>query len=301
MRREAVAVGLAVAGLALAVTHTWRTPAPPQEDVSRVKGHVRSPTAEEEGGVLQPTQAAPRPAGANAAPRGSPRAPAVPEGPTNPPPPRRAASHLYRPSEAHTPAPRREPSNKPQPSGGAGGVETPERAPQAAPSSRAPGAQTAQSALPEVSGVAGQAADDREVPAGSESPVASSQELSPEPAGAGAAVVDPARKPALQVTPPKPVYAPAPEYPGFRLAVEPGGGSAGGLPVRPEGRLRVRLLVRADGTVGAVELLVSSGDPDLDRAAVTALSGWHFEPARRDGQPVDSYYVVWVAFRTVQP
>jgi len=53
--------------------------------------------------------------------------------------------------------------------------------------------------------------------------------------------------------------------------------------------------------VGAVELLVSSGDAELDRAAVAALSGWHFEPARRDGRPVDSYYVVWVTFRAVQP
>ena len=139
------------------------------------------------------------------------------------------------------------------------------------------------------------------MPARSESPVASLQELSQEPAEAGAAVVEPPPKPAPQVTPPKPVYAPAPEYPGFRLAVEPAAGSASGLPVRPEGRLRLRLLVRADGTVGAVELLVSSGDAELDRAAVTALSGWHFEPARRDGQPVDSYYVVWVAFRAVPP
>jgi protein TonB len=78
-------------------------------------------------------------------------------------------------------------------------------------------------------------------------------------------------------------------------------GSAAGFLIRPEGRLRLRLLVRADGTVGGVELLVSSGDAELDRAAVAALSRWQFEPARRDGQPVDSYYLVWVAFRTVQP
>ncbi len=177
-------------------------------------------------------------------------------------------------------------------------MATPERAAEAAAGLRAAG-QAARSALPEVPGPASPAVDGREGLTGSES-VASPQERPQQPDGAGAGVAEPAPKPP-PLMPPKPVYAPAPEYPGFRLAVEPSAGLASGLAVRPQGRVRLRLLVRADGTVGAVELLVSSGDADLDRAAVAALSGWRFEPARRDGQPVDSYYVVWVAFHTVEP
>jgi protein TonB len=97
------------------------------------------------------------------------------------------------------------------------------------------------------------------------------------------------------------VYAPVPEYPGLRLAVHSGGGSPSVFPVRPEGRLQVRLLVRADGVVGTVDVVASSGDPELDRAAVQALARWRFEPARRDGQPVDSYYLVWVTFEARGP
>lgn len=299
MRRQALAFGLLVAAVALVLAGTWRAPAPRRYPPEGAR-HVRPPTAEEEGGLQRATQPLPRPAAAKAPPYGGPRKHPVSAGPTDPPPPRQGVRHRHRSPEAHkTPAPRREPS-RPKPSGGLGGVGTPERPPEASPSSRAPGAHTARSGLTEVSAVAGPPADDRETLAGSDSPVASPQEPPKEP-GAASAVVEPGPKPAPQVTPPRPVYAPAPEYPGFRLAVEPAAGLASGLPIRPEGRLRLRLLVRADGTVGAVELLVSSGDAELDRAAVTALRGWQFEPARRDGQPVDSYYVVWVAFRTVQP
>ncbi len=68
-----------------------------------------------------------------------------------------------------------------------------------------------------------------------------------------------------------------------------------------EGRVRVRLLVRSDGTVASAEVVVSSGDPELDRAALDALGRWRFEPARRDGVPIDSYYLVWVSFQARGP
>jgi protein TonB len=71
--------------------------------------------------------------------------------------------------------------------------------------------------------------------------------------------------------------------------------------VRPEGRLRLRLFVRADGTVGDVEVVTPSGEPELDRAAAEALRRWRFQPARRDGEPVDSYYLVWVTFELRGP
>ncbi|MCS7235436.1 MAG: energy transducer TonB [Armatimonadota bacterium] len=98
------------------------------------------------------------------------------------------------------------------------------------------------------------------------------------------------------VEPPRPVYAPPPAYPGLRLFAEARAGVTWAAAVRPEGRLRLRLFVRADGTVGDVEVVTPSGEPELDRAAAEALRRWRFQPARRDGQPVDSYYLVWVVF-----
>lgn len=52
--------------------------------------------------------------------------------------------------------------------------------------------------------------------------------------------------------------------------------------------LRVRVL--ADGTVGELLIEQSSGNSDLDAAAVEAVRRWRFEAARRGGAPV----AVWV-------
>ncbi len=103
------------------------------------------------------------------------------------------------------------------------------------------------------------------------------------------------------LTPPRPLLTPHPAYPDtFTLSLRPSDLTSGVTLRRPEGRVRVRLLVRADGSVGSVEVVVSSGIPELDRAAVEALSRWRFEPARQDGVPVDAYYLLWVTFR-VEP
>ncbi|MER3456905.1 MAG: hypothetical protein C4304_08525 [candidate division GAL15 bacterium] len=117
----------------------------------------------------------------------------------------------------------------------------------------------------------------------------------PEPGPTPSAEATAVRQPVL-LSPPRPVYAPPPEYPGFRLAVQAREGWSFASAVPPHGRLRVRLLVRADGKVDRVDVLVPSGQPELDRAAVEALGRWRFEPARRGGEPVDSYYLVWVVF-----
>ncbi len=63
-----------------------------------------------------------------------------------------------------------------------------------------------------------------------------------------------------------------------------------------EGRAVLKVLVRADGTVGDVLVLVSSGYSALDRAAVDAARGWRFRPATRDGEPVDAWAVIPVRF-----
>lgn len=64
-----------------------------------------------------------------------------------------------------------------------------------------------------------------------------------------------------------------------------------------EGRVVVRLHVDAQGHPQAVELLESSGDSALDRAAVTTLRHWRLYPATAHGQPVDGQVVVPILFK----
>jgi len=52
---------------------------------------------------------------------------------------------------------------------------------------------------------------------------------------------------------------------------------------RVQGTVLLRLHIGADGAVTQAELLRSSGDADLDRAAQTTLARWHFLPAARHG------------------
>ena len=66
------------------------------------------------------------------------------------------------------------------------------------------------------------------------------------------------------------------------------------VPAYPEGPRRLgiqgtshlRVEVLATGVIGQVVVDRTAGHPDLDRAAVTAVRTWRFEPARRDGEPV---------------
>lgn len=125
----------------------------------------------------------------------------------------------------------------------------------------------------------------------------------PEPQESGPADPGPPAGPAesapalgAALVPPTPVYAPLPQHPGTKVEVHPSGGFTAASAVGREGRVRVRLLVKADGTVGGVDVLASSGDRELDQATVAAVSRWRFDPARRGDTPVDSYYVVWVRF-----
>ncbi len=89
-----------------------------------------------------------------------------------------------------------------------------------------------------------------------------------------------------------------PLHPVFRSTVLPGPGGLAALEeASVKGRVRVRLLIRSDGTVASVEVLISSGDPALDEAARLGLLQWRFAPARRDGVPIDAYLLLWVTFR----
>jgi len=64
-----------------------------------------------------------------------------------------------------------------------------------------------------------------------------------------------------------------------------------------EGTSVLRVLVLPDGTVGDVKVAKMSGHRDLDAAAVAAVRGWRFRPARRDGIPVESRVLLPVTFR----
>ena len=61
-----------------------------------------------------------------------------------------------------------------------------------------------------------------------------------------------------------------------------------------QGTVMVATLVRADGTVGAT--LVIRGHPELNAAAVAAVTQWRFQPAIVDGKPVATWRAIPVKF-----
>ncbi len=64
------------------------------------------------------------------------------------------------------------------------------------------------------------------------------------------------------------------------------------------GRVKVRLLIRTDGSVASVEVVVPSHDAALDEAACRGLLQWRFAPATRDGVPIDAYLLLWISFNS---
>jgi TonB family protein len=63
-----------------------------------------------------------------------------------------------------------------------------------------------------------------------------------------------------------------------------------------EGRVGLKILVHADGSVGRVEVAQSSGKSFLDAAAVREASRWKFAPSTRDGYPIDAWALVSLLF-----
>lgn len=64
-----------------------------------------------------------------------------------------------------------------------------------------------------------------------------------------------------------------------------------------EGKLIMRVEVRADGTPGQMLLKQSSGNGILDRDAREQLARWRFNPARKNGQAVAAWVDVPVTYR----
>ncbi|GAA0525130.1 TonB family protein [Rhizomicrobium palustre] len=55
-----------------------------------------------------------------------------------------------------------------------------------------------------------------------------------------------------------------------------------------EGVTHLAFKILTDGTVDSVQVLTSSGYASLDEAAVKCASNWHYRPAMKDGQIVES-------------
>jgi TonB family protein len=103
----------------------------------------------------------------------------------------------------------------------------------------------------------------------------------------------PARKPAgvpeVPLNPPQCAHCPAPRYPA--LAQERG----------LEGEVVLKIEVLADGRVGDVYVVSSSGFPSLDDAALAAVKGWTFYPATRDNVPAPTSQQIRIPFALPAP
>lgn len=110
----------------------------------------------------------------------------------------------------------------------------------------------------------------------------------PVPVGPPVAPAPPVAAPAAPAiadrSAPRPVRSPAPRYP--REAQRSG----------ESGTVLLRVHVGSDGEPDAVDLVQGSGSRSLDRAAADAVRRWRFEPAIRNGQPVDGTVQVPITF-----
>lgn len=64
-----------------------------------------------------------------------------------------------------------------------------------------------------------------------------------------------------------------------------------------QGKVTLRVRVRADGRAEAVEIAHSSGHPRLDDAALETVQSWRFVPARQGEAPIESSLLVPIVFR----
>jgi protein TonB len=61
--------------------------------------------------------------------------------------------------------------------------------------------------------------------------------------------------------------------------------------------VRLKVLVTREGKPAQVQLEQTSGSAVLDAAALEAVRGWHFVPARRGQEAIESWVVVPVVFK----
>ena len=63
------------------------------------------------------------------------------------------------------------------------------------------------------------------------------------------------------------------------------------------GVVELRILIGTDGHARDVELAKTSGYPNLDKAALSAVRRWVFEAARRDGATIETWATLKVRFK----
>lgn len=66
--------------------------------------------------------------------------------------------------------------------------------------------------------------------------------------------------------------------------------------MRIEGTVLLKALVLPDGTCAKVLLTQSSGNPDLDRSALTTVAQWKFVPAKSQGKDVSQWVSIPITF-----
>lgn len=66
-----------------------------------------------------------------------------------------------------------------------------------------------------------------------------------------------------------------------------------------QGKVLISVVVKTDGTPGAVAISRSSGSNDLDEAALDAVRQWKFVPAKSKGQFVQASVIVPVEFKII--
>jgi len=67
---------------------------------------------------------------------------------------------------------------------------------------------------------------------------------------------------------------------------------------RLEGNVILQAIIRADGTVGDVQVLrTNRPNMGFEDAAVAAVLQWRYKPATQNGRPVEVYFTVFVDFK----
>jgi len=145
-------------------------------------------------------------------------------------------------------------------------------------------------------------------PAPSPQPQPSPSKVSAPTEVAQAAPVAPVSAPPTPPAPPAPPPTPAPVVtaPSRTDVSIPASYSASNQkPIYPnmskrlgeQGTVVLRVLVKADGNAGEVEVKSSSSYPRLDQAAIDAVKTWRFNPAKIDGKAIDEWYQVPIPFK----
>ena len=145
-------------------------------------------------------------------------------------------------------------------------------------------------------------------PAPSPQPQPSPSKVSAPTEVAQAAPVAPVSAPPTPPAPPAPTPTPAPVVtaPSRTDVSIPASYSASNQkPIYPnmskrlgeQGTVVLRVLVKADGNAGEVEVKSSSSYPRLDQAAIDAVKTWRFNPAKIDGKAIDEWYQVPIPFK----